>query len=115
MANNNYKGFIGCEFPEKVKAVEDYINDWYIRNDMGNFHFSADGNSREYFFTNASHWLMKLIAIHQDLWCNNKRYHPIIKTLKEVHALAYTPSEHESANVALFYLYNMIEEFKEEL
>ena len=114
--DTNYSGFIGCNFPEETKVVEDYINDWYERNDMGGHHFSAERNSRMYFFANVSHWMMKLIAKHQDFWCDNARYHSIIQLLSNVHELAcYQWVPNELINSAVLDLCHMVNEYKEEL
>jgi len=112
---NTYTGFIGCQFPSEVKSIEETINNWYMTNGMENFHFSAQGNSRQLFFTEVSHWMMRLIAKHQDLWCNNETYHDIIDIMPRVHVLTYCIASSDMINRVIIDLYNMINDHKEEL
>lgn len=86
-----YKGFLGCEMNGTVELIELSINNYWEKKGSSRT-FSATNNSREYFFTNVSHWLMDMIGDNQDYWCNNPEFHRIIEVLPTVHALAYTPA-----------------------
>lgn len=113
--NNNYKGYLGCPDPEQTQKIEEFINKWYDENGLSIHHFSAEGNSREYFFTNVTRWMMKVIDRNQDIWCNDERGHKFIEMLPYIHALTYTPWVGDKIAVMTFDLYHLIEEYKEEI
>lgn len=113
---NTYTGFIGCSVAEQTQAIETFINNWYDENDLSIHHFSAERNSREFFFTNVSHWMMKLIAVHQDYWCNNPNFHSIMEILPKVHALSYIPAAKEDdVNRVILDLFIMIDIYRDML
>ena len=106
-----YKGYLGCEMDGTVEMIEIVINNyWKLKGSSRTF--SATNNSREYFFTNVSQWLMDMIGDNQDYWCNNPDYHRIIEVLPTVHALAYTPAvSKEKINECIATVGNIIIDF----
>ena len=90
-AMENYKSFRGCdpEYRQYVYIIEKSINTGKIK---GSETFSAEGNSREYFFGNVSRWLINTIYNHQDFWYNNEEYTHMFDLLATCQKLAYTPA-----------------------
>lgn len=85
----NYKGYIGCdpEYTKYVYIIQKRINEGKTPGNT----FSAEGNSREYFFSNVSRWLINLVHDHQDYWHNNENFTNMFELLATCQKLAYIP------------------------
>lgn len=82
----NYRGFIGCNLTTETFVIEQAINEGRT---PGNTTFSAEGNSRKYFFGHVTRWLINEIANHQDYWHNNDRYAEVFDILAVCQKLSW--------------------------
>lgn len=104
---NNYKGFKGCTAPMDTLIIETTINEKKTTGDT----FSAEGNSRQYFFANVTRWLINEIADHQDYWHNNNTYSEIFDILAYCQKLAWLEiAKNDDVNRVIRKIAGMIEE-----
>lgn len=86
-----YKGYAGCdpEYTKYVYIIQERINKGKI---PGYNTFSAEGNSRQYFFSNVSRWLINLVHDNQDYWHNNENFSNMFDLLARCQKLSYAPA-----------------------
>lgn len=104
----NHKGYIGCnpEYTKYVYIIQKRINE---EKTPGYNTFSAEGNSREYFFSHVSRWLINLVYDHQDYWHNNENFTKMFELLAKCQKLAYMPvAQSDIINNTIFELVDYI-------
>lgn len=102
----NYRGFVGCNLTTEVFCIETAINEGRTPNT-----FSAEGNSRQYFFANVTRWLINEIADNQDYWHNNNTYSEVFDILATTQKLAWMEiAKTEDVDRVILKIAGMLEE-----
>lgn len=94
----SYKGYVGCdpEYTKYVYIIQKRINEGKT---PGYNTFSAEGNSRKYFFSHVSRWLINLVHDNQDYWHNNENFTNMFELLATCQKLACTNYAHSEIDV----------------
>lgn len=104
----NYRGYRGCNLTTETFMIEQAINEGKT---LGHDTFSAEGNSREYFFSHVTRWLINEISNHQDYWHNNNTYSEVFDILATTQKLAWMEiAKSEDVDRVILKIAGMLEE-----